>query len=39
MAIIDKLFKKKQLMSANHFLNIKDIQGNFLYTINNKVLA
>lgn len=39
MGMIDKLFKKKQIISANHFLNIKDIQGNFLYTIDGKVLA
>ncbi len=37
--LIDKIFKKKTYISANRFLNIKDIQGNFLYTIDNKVLA
>ena len=26
-------------MSANLFLNIRDIQNNFLYTIDNKVIA
>ena len=35
------MFKKKKLMdiSANRFLNIRDIQRNFVYTIDNKVLA
>ena len=36
-------FKKKNKdkinTSANLFLNIKDVQGNFLYTIDNKVLC
>lgn len=32
-------FKNKPTMTANKFLNIKDIQGNFLYTIDGKVLA
>lgn len=31
--------KKQENISANNFLNIRDIQGNFLYTIDNKVLA
>ena len=31
--------KEKVNMSANLFLNIKDVQGNFLYTIDNKVLC
>ncbi|MBP3595911.1 MAG: hypothetical protein J6J60_00705 [Clostridia bacterium] len=39
MRILDKLFKKQPTISANRFLNIKDIQGNFLYTIDGKVLA
>lgn len=39
MGILDKLFKKQPTISANRFLNIKDIQGNFLYTIDGKVLA
>ncbi len=34
-----KAFKSKPTITANKFLNIKDIQGNFLYTINGKVLA
>ena len=34
-----KVFKNKPTISANRFLNIKDIQGNFLYTIDGKVLA
>lgn len=39
MGILDKLFKKQPTISANRFLNIKDIQGNFLYTIDGQVLA
>lgn len=39
MGIIMKFFKDKPTISANRFLNIKDIQGNFLYTIDGKVLA
>ena len=42
MSGLDKLvkaFKNKPIMTANKFLNIKDIQGNFLYTIDGKVLA
>lgn len=39
MGILDKLLKKQPTISANRFLNIKDIQGNFLYTIDGKVLA
>lgn len=42
MSGLDKLvkaFKSKPTMTANKFLNIKDIQGNFLYTIDGKVLA
>lgn len=42
MSGLDKLikaFKNKPTISANRFLNIKDIQGNFLYTIDGKVLA
>ena len=39
MSMLDKLFKKQPQISANRFLNIKDIQGNFLYTLDNKVLA
>lgn len=31
--------KEKVKVSANLFLNIKDVQGNFLYTIDNKVLC
>ena len=34
-----KTFKSKPTITANKFLNIKDIQGNFLYTIDGKVLA
>lgn len=34
-----KAFKSKPTLTANKFLNIKDIQGNFLYTIDGKVLA
>lgn len=34
-----KALKNKPTISANRFLNIKDIQGNFLYTIDGKVLA
>lgn len=34
-----KAFKNKPTLTANKFLNIKDIQGNFLYTIDGKVLA
>ena len=34
-----KAFKNKPAITANRFLNIKDIQGNFLYTIDGKVLA
>ena len=34
-----KAFKSKPTITANKFLNIKDIQGNFLYTIDGKVLA
>lgn len=34
-----KAFKSKSTITANKFLNIKDIQGNFLYTIDGKVLA
>ena len=30
MSMLDKLFKKQPQISANRFLNIKDIQGNFL---------
>lgn len=37
--LIDGIFKKKEHISANRFLNIKDIQGNFLYTLDGKVLA
>ena len=42
MSGVDKLikaFKSKPTITANKFLNIKDIQGNFLYTIDGKVLA
>ncbi|MCI9016176.1 MAG: hypothetical protein HFJ53_03285 [Clostridia bacterium] len=39
LLLFDSLFKKKENISANRFLNIRDIQGNFLYTIDNKVLA
>ena len=39
MSLLDKFLKKKPQISANRFLNIKDIQGNFLYTLDNKVLA
>lgn len=42
MSGLDKLikaFKNKPTITANRFLNIKDIQGNFLYTIDGKVLA
>lgn len=42
MGGLDKLikaFKSKPTITANKFLNIKDIQGNFLYTIDGKVLA
>lgn len=34
-----KAFTSKPTITANKFLNIKDIQGNFLYTIDGKVLA
>ena len=34
-----KVSKNKPTISANRFLNIKDIQGNFLYTLDGKVLA
>lgn len=34
--LIDNIFKKKPQISANRFLNIKDIQGNFLYTLDTK---
>ena len=37
--MIKEIFKKKIPISANRFLNIKDIQGNFLYTTDGKVLA
>jgi len=41
--IFDFLKKKKKnsniKTSANLFLNVKDVQGNFLYTIDNKVLC
>lgn len=37
--MIKEIFKKKLPISANRFLNIKDIQGNFLYTTDGKVLA
>ena len=38
------LFKKNKKnnnikTSANLFLNVKDVKGNFLYTIDNKVLT
>ena len=42
MSGLDKLikaFKSKPTITANKFLNIKDIQGNFIYTIDGKVLA
>lgn len=42
MGGLDKLikaFKSKPTITVNKFLNIKDIQGNFLYTIDGKVLA
>ena len=42
MGGLDKLIKavkSKPTITANKFLNIKDIQGNFLYTIDGKVLA
>ena len=39
MSLLDKLFKQKPQISANRFLNIRDIQGDFLYTIDGKVLA
>jgi len=39
LEFLDKLLKKKKEVSANRFLNIKDIQNNFLYTIDGKVLA
>ncbi len=31
--------KKQEELSANLFLNIRDIQNNFLYTVDNKVIA
>ena len=30
MSMLDKLFKKQPQISANRFLNIKDIQGNII---------
>ena len=39
MSLLDNMFKKQTQISANRFLNIKDIQGNFLYTLDNKVLV
>ena len=39
LSLFDRLFNKKETISANRFLNIRDIQGNFLYTTDNKVLA
>ena len=42
MGGLDKLvkaLKNKPTITANRFLNIKDIQGNFLYTIDGKVLT
>ena len=39
---IFNIFKRKnnkKETSANLFLNIRDIQNNFLYTIDNKVIA
>lgn len=39
MSVLNKIINKKPQISANRFLNIKDIQGNFLYTVDNKVLA
>jgi len=39
MGIIVNFFRKNPTITANRFLNIKDIQGNFLYTIDGKVLA
>lgn len=39
MDFIDKLLSNKTTISANQFLNIKDIQGDFLYTLDGKVLA
>lgn len=37
--VIFELFKKKDSKTANRFLNIRDIENNFLYTIDGKVLA
>lgn len=39
LSLFKNLFKKRENISANKFLNIRDIQGNYLYTIDNKVLA
>ena len=37
--LINKIMRNKEQLTANKFLNIRDIQGNFLYTIDGKVLA
>lgn len=39
MNFVKQKKKENVNMSANLFLNIKDVQGNFLYTIDNKVLC
>ena len=31
--------EEQKLETANEFLNVKDIQGNFLYTKDNKIFA
>lgn len=35
---IFNLFKKKEIESLNEFLNIKNIKGNFLYTLDEQVI-
>lgn len=36
---IIKLFKKKTKQTLNEFLNIKDIKGNYLYTLDEQVIS
>ena len=36
--LILKLFQKEKTQSLNEFLNIKNIKGNFLYTLDEQVI-
>ena len=39
MSIFNKRKSEEVILSANHFLNIRAIENNFLYTIDNQVLG